>query len=82
MPSPARVMAPPYHFLSTLSLMPPQQKGQNAGEKEEDEIHDAKRPTRLQHRTVLIDVSAPLPASAVLLAIISKYPEVNVDVSR
>ena len=42
--------------------MPPQQKRQDAGDEKEYRIHDSKCPARLQHRTVLVDVRAPLPA--------------------
>lgn len=76
------MVAPPDHSLSTVLLVPPQQKCQDAGGKEEDDVHDAKRPARFQHRTILINVGAPGRAVVVLSSIIPKDPEVDVDIAR
>lgn len=82
MSPPAPMMAPPDHRLPSLLLMLPQQKGEDARDQEEDDVHDAKRPTRLQHGTILVDVGAPLPAVIALTSIIPKDAEINVDVAR
>lgn len=40
-------------------MMPVQEQGQDERDEEEDSVHDAKRPRRLEHRTVLADVDRP-----------------------
>lgn len=58
-----------------------QQKREDGRDQEEDDVHDAKRPTRLQHGTILVEVGAPLPAVIALTSIIPKGPKINVDVA-
>ena len=82
MSPPTPMMAPPDHGLPSLLLMLPQQKGKDARNQEEDDVHDAKRPTRFQHGTILVEVGAPLPTVTALTSIIPKDPEININVAR
>jgi hypothetical protein len=81
MPAPASMMAPPNHLFPTLPLMPPQQEGQDARDKEHDDVHDAKGPTCLQHSTIFVNIGAPLSAVAALPAIVAKDAEIDIDIA-
>lgn len=81
MASPAAMMAPPNHSLLTFFLMSPQQECQHTGDEEKDGAHDSKRPARLEHGTVLVDVGARLSAIAALSSIIPQDAEIDVDVT-
>jgi len=61
--------------------MPPQQEGENARDKEHDDVHNAKGPTCLQHSTIFVDIGAPLSTVVGLPSIVAKDAEVDVDIA-
>ena len=81
-PMPSRMRSPyprlPYDRLPPL--MPMQQQRQQERYKEEDRIHDAKRPARLEHRTVLTDAGRPM--AAIIIPEISKWAERDGEAAR
>jgi hypothetical protein len=60
------VTAPPYYLLpyDDIALMPVHEQRQDERDEEEDRVHDSKRPRRLEHRTVLVDVYRPSRTAA------------------
>ena len=80
MPASAAVAAPAYHLFphhDLVSVMPVQEQRQDERDEEEDRVHDAKRPRRLEHRAVLVDVGRP--PRIVADAEIAKGAEADVD---
>ena len=76
----AAVAAPAYHLFphhDLVSVMPVQEQRQDERDEEEDRVHDAKRPRRLEHRAVLVDVGRPRRIAAD--AEITKGAEGDVD---
>jgi hypothetical protein len=76
----AAVAAPAHHLFphhDLVSVMPVQEQRQDERDEEEDRVHDAKRPRRLEHRAVLVNVDRPRRVAAD--AEIAKGAEADVD---
>lgn len=76
----AAVAAPAYRLFphhDLVSVMPVQEQRKDEREEEEDRVHDAKRPRRLEHPAVLVDVGRPRRIAAD--AEIAKGAEADVD---